>query len=72
MRLGKSFRVYAVVTQYLLLVVTLLVIGVYLGSKIDDYLGTELWDRILGLVGIIAGITSFIFFMLKQGDKDGK
>lgn len=72
MKLGKAFRIYAVVTQYLLLIFTLLVIGLYLGSKLDDLLGTDIWAAILGFIGIVSGITSFIYQMIRRGDGFGK
>lgn len=67
MKLGKGIRWYAIVTQYLLLIFTLLVGGVYAGSKLDLFFGTNFWDALLGLVGIFVGIFSFIYFILKQG-----
>jgi len=73
MKLRQGFKLYAIVTQYLMQTVALVVFGVYFGSKLDLKYGTEnVWSGALGILGIFIGLISFAFFVYKQGGKNGK
>ena len=72
MRLGKGIRLYAIVSQFLFQTVALLVVGIYVGSKIDAHYNTDtLYSGILGLVGAIIGIVFFMFYVYRLGKKNG-
>lgn len=73
MKLRQGFKLYAIVTQFLLQTFALVVFGIYFGSKIDARQGTEtLWSGLLGVVGIIIGLTYFAVYVYKLGKKNGK
>ena len=73
MKLGKGFRLYALVTQYLFQTFALAVIGIYGGSKLDIRFDTgTTYSGILGIVGVLIGITTFIVAMYRDGVKNGK
>lgn len=71
MKIGKGFRWYAIVTQYLMLTVTLLIAGVYFGGKLDVQYGTQIWAGILGVLGVFTGILSFVYYIVKHGGGNG-
>jgi len=64
-KLNKGFRFYAIVTQFLLQTFVLVALGVWGGGQLDELWQTNFMSAILGIVGIIAGLGSFIFFVLR-------
>ncbi|QVK21536.1 hypothetical protein KHQ82_04225 [Mycoplasmatota bacterium] len=73
MKIRKGFKLYAIVTQYLMQTVALVVFGVYFGSKLDIKYGTEnLYSGLLGILGIFVGLITFAIFVYRYGDKNGK
>ena len=64
-KLHKGFRFYAIVTQFLLQTFVLVALGVWGGGQLDELWQTNFMSAILGIVGIIAGLGSFIFFVLR-------
>lgn len=73
MKMRKGFKLYAIVTQYLMQTVALVVFGVYFGSKLDTKFGTEnVYSGTLGILGIFVGLTMFATFVYRYGGKNGK
>ncbi len=64
-KIQKGFRFYALVTQFLLQTFVLVALGVWGGARLDELWQTSFMSAILGLVGIVAGLGSFIFFILR-------
>lgn len=64
-RIQKGFRFYALVTQFLLQTFVLVALGVWGGARLDELWQTSFMSALLGLVGIVAGLGSFIFFILR-------
>ncbi len=65
----KFAKYYVVATQGLLTIVILLLIGYFIGVKID---ANSIWPGILSAVGAICGLVSFIVTLLRllrQEDK---
>ena len=65
----KIARFYALITQYILQTILLVLLGMYIGNKIDP---DSILKGILGTVGGILGIILFIIFIIKEGSKDGR
>ena len=73
MKLRQGFKLYAIVTQFLLQTFALVVLGIYAGSKIDARYDTgTTWSGILGIVGTIVGLTYFAVYVYKIGKNNGK
>lgn len=64
-KLQKGFRFYAIVTQFLLQTFILVALGVWGGGRLDELWQTNVMAPILGIMGIVAGLGSFIFFVLR-------
>ncbi len=64
-KIQKGFRFYALVTQFLLQTFVLVALGVWGGARLDELWQTSFMSALLGLVGIVAGLGSFIFFILR-------
>jgi hypothetical protein len=64
-KINKGFRFYAIVTQFLLQTFILVALGVWGGGQLDALWQTNFMAAILGIVGIMAGLGSFIFFVLR-------
>lgn len=64
-KIQKGFRFYALVTQFLLQTFVLVALGVWGGARLDELWQTSFLSALLGLVGIVAGLGSFIFFILR-------
>ncbi len=73
MKLRKGFRLYAIVTQFLLQTFALVVVGIYAGSKLDARFDTgTTWSGILGIVGVVVGLGYFGLYVYKLGKKNGE
>lgn len=73
MKLRQGFKLYAIVTQFLLQTFALVVLGIYIGSKFDAKYDTgTMWSGILGIVGTIVGLTYFAIYVYKLGKNNGK
>jgi hypothetical protein len=64
-KVQKGFRFYAIVTQFLLQTFLLVALGVWGGARLDELWQTSFMSALLGLVGIVIGLGSFIFFVLR-------
>jgi hypothetical protein len=64
-KVQKGFRFYAIVTQFLLQTFLLVALGVWGGARLDELWQTSFLSALLGLVGIVIGLGSFIFFVLR-------
>lgn len=64
-KLQKGLRFYAIVTQFLLQTFLLVALGVWGGARLDELWQTSFMSALLGLVGIVIGLGSFIFFVLR-------
>ena len=62
---NKTFKLYALVSQYLFLILVLTVGGYLLGRYV--FLKTPLFGGILATVGAIAGIVMFIIQLIEIG-----
>jgi len=70
MKYKKAFRIYTLTTQFLLNTFGLTLLGIYFGWKLDVKYDTgDLYSGLLGILGIIIGLSTFIFFVLKSGDR---
>ncbi len=58
----KHAKVYAIATQGILTIVVLLLIGYFIGNKIDK---NSFWPGVLAALGALCGIASFIVTLLK-------
>jgi|GEM_PF-4160463 len=73
MKIRKGFRLYAIVTQYLMQTVALAILGIYIGSKLDIKYDTGItFSGILGILGVFLGLGVFIMFVIRFGGKNGK
>ena len=67
---NKTFRLYALVSQYLFLILALTVGGFLLGRYV--IIKSVLSGGIIATIGAISGIIIFIIEMINIGDKNGK
>ena len=67
---NKTFRLYALVSQYLFLILALTVGGFLLGRYV--IIKSVLSGGIIATIGAISGIILFIIEMINIGDKNGK
>lgn len=67
---NKTFRLYALVSQYLFLILFLTVGGFLLGRYV--IFRTVLSGGVIATIGAISGIILFILEMINIGDKNGK
>lgn len=65
----KGFKIYALVTQFLFQTLVLTFLGYYLGTRMDE---EGVLPGILAVIGAFAGIASFMYYVYRMGDKDGK
>lgn len=70
MEQNKTFRLYALVSQYLFLILALTVGGFLLGRYV--IIKSVLSGGIIATIGAISGIILFIIEMINIGDKYGK
>lgn len=70
MEQNKTFRLYALVSQYLFLILALTVGGFLLGRYV--IIKSVLSGGIIATIGAISGIILFIIEMINIGDKNGK
>ncbi len=71
MKMRKGFKLYAIVTQYLMQTVALVVLGVYFGSKLDlKYDTGNTFSGALGIAGIFIGLVTFALFVYRYGGKN--
>jgi hypothetical protein len=69
MKFGKFAKYYSVATQGIISIVVLTFLGLFIGYKInkDSYLPV-----ILGIIGMVSGLSSMIFILIKLQREDGK
>lgn len=73
MKARQGFKLYAIVTQFLLQTFALVVLGIYVGSKLDArFESGTLWSGVLGIVGTVVGLSYFAVYVYKLGKKNGK
>lgn len=58
----KHAKLYAIATQGILTIVVLLLIGYFIGTKIDK---NSFWPGFLAAIGALCGVISFIGTLLK-------
>lgn len=64
MKIGKYAKIYAVVTQGLISMVVLLLLGYWIGTKLWP---NTVWPGVIATFGAIAGLINFIRMLLKLG-----
>lgn len=69
MKFGKFAKYYSVATQGIVSIVVLTLLGMFIGYLINK---DSLWPVILGIVGMISGLSSMIFILIKLQREDGK
>ena len=62
MKFKKFAKYYIIATQGLWSVLALTVLGLIIGYKINE---NSVWPPILAVVGMLIGLTSFIYYLLK-------
>ncbi len=62
MKFSKYAKYYAVGTQGIISIVALLLLGYFIGYKIDK---SSIWPGVLASIGAICGLISFIVTILK-------
>lgn len=62
MKFGKYAKYYAVATQGILSMIVLLFVGLFLGRLIDK---NSIWPGLLAIIGVLCGLVSFIYVLLK-------
>ena len=69
MKFGKFAKYYAVATQGIVSIVVLTLLGMFIGYKInkDSYLPV-----IFGIIGMVSGLLSMVFILIKLQREDGK
>ena len=69
MKFGKFAKYYAVATQGIVSIVVLTLLGMFIGYKInkDSYLPV-----IFGIIGMVSGLLSMVFVLIKLQREDGK
>lgn len=74
MKFKKYFKLYAIVTQFLIQTIVLVILGLYFGNWLDKKLGIEndLLAFLFGIIGIYGGLGSMIIYVMKRGKKDEK
>lgn len=65
---SHPFKLYSLVTQYLLNILVLTIGGYLLGRYV--IVKTALWGGIFAVIGALSGIILFIMEMLKLGKND--
>lgn len=69
MKFSKYAKYYAVATQGIITMVVLLLIGYFIGKKIDEH---SFWPGLLAAIGALCGLVSFIALLLKLQKKEDK
>ncbi len=62
MNFSKYAKYYAVATQGIISIIALLLLGYFIGYKIDP---SSIWSGVLASIGGICGLISFIVTLLK-------
>ncbi len=62
MKFKKFAKYYIIATQGLCSVLALTVLGLIIGYKINK---NSIWPAIFSVVGMLIGLTSFIYYLLK-------
>lgn len=69
MKFGKFAKYYSVATQGIVSIVVLTLLGMFIGYLINK---DSLLPVILGIVGMVSGLSSMIFILIKLQREDGK
>ena len=72
MKFGKYAKYYSIGTQGIFSMVLFLVIGYYIGYKIDK---DSPWPAILAVIGMLIGLfifISYLLYLLKEVEKEKK
>lgn len=69
MKFGKYVKYYALATQGIMTMVVLLFVGLYIGKLINE---DSIWPGLLAAIGVICGLVSFIYMLLKMLKKEEK
>ena len=67
MKFGKFAKYYAIATQGILSIVLLTLGGLFLGKWLSD---GPILPAILAFVGMLAGLSSLVFYLLKLQRRD--
>ncbi len=69
MKYSKYAKFYALATQGILTMVILLLIGFFIGYKIDK---DSFWPPLLACIGMLCGLVIFISYLLYLGKEEDK
>jgi len=70
MKFGRFAKYYSVATQGIFSIVSLTLLGLFIGFMIGK---DTIWPAILAIIGLILGLFTFIIYMLKlQKEEDKK
>ena len=69
MKFKKFAKYYLIATQGLATIIGLTIVGLIIGYKLDK---NSFWPAVLAVVGMLAGLSSFIYYLLKYQQKIDK